>query len=51
MARAQGAHGFGPVENAGDDLASASSQKAIAAVEAGGVAVVDVRVEPAMLRP
>jgi thiamine pyrophosphate-dependent acetolactate synthase large subunit-like protein len=44
MARAQGAAGFGPVEATGD-LAAAFNE-AIAAVEAGGVAVVDVRVEP-----
>lgn len=44
MARAQGAQGFGPVENIAD-LARIFEQ-AIAAVEAGAVAVVDVRVEP-----
>ncbi len=44
MARAQGAEGFGPVENIAD-LATVLEQ-AIAAVEAGAVAVVDVRVEP-----
>jgi thiamine pyrophosphate-dependent acetolactate synthase large subunit-like protein len=44
MARAQGAQGFGPVENIAD-LPAAFAQ-AIAAVEAGGVAVVDVRVAP-----
>jgi thiamine pyrophosphate-dependent acetolactate synthase large subunit-like protein len=44
MARAQGAQGFGPV-NAITDLAPTLA-KAIAAVEAGAVAVVDVRVEP-----
>jgi thiamine pyrophosphate-dependent acetolactate synthase large subunit-like protein len=44
MARAQGALGFGPVESIGD-LAAVFAQ-AIAAVEAGHVAVVDVRVEP-----
>jgi thiamine pyrophosphate-dependent acetolactate synthase large subunit-like protein len=44
MARAQGAAGFGPVEKI-EDLAGAFEQ-AIAAVEAGQVAVVDVRVEP-----
>ncbi|RIX98219.1 thiamine pyrophosphate-binding protein [Aureimonas flava] len=44
MARAQGATGFGPVESrAAMDEAFA---EAIAVVEAGGVAVVDVRVEP-----
>ena len=44
MGRAQGAHGFGPITNTAD-LAPAL-EKAIAAVDAGGVAVVDVRVEP-----
>jgi len=44
MARAQGAQGFGPVTAAAD--LSATFAKAIAAVEAGEVAVVDVRVEP-----
>jgi len=44
MGRAQGAAGFGPVTNPAD-LAEALKQ-AIAAVDAGGVAVVDVRVEP-----
>ena len=44
MARAQGAQGFGPV-TAVADLAPTFA-KAIAAVEAGAVAVVDVRVEP-----
>jgi thiamine pyrophosphate-dependent acetolactate synthase large subunit-like protein len=44
MGRAQGAVGFGPVTKPGD-LAPAL-EKAIAAVDAGGVAVVDVRVEP-----
>ena len=44
MARAQGATGFGPVTAIGD-LAPVFA-KAIAAVEAGEVAVVDVRVEP-----
>jgi thiamine pyrophosphate-dependent acetolactate synthase large subunit-like protein len=44
MARAQGAQGFGPV-TAISDLAPTLA-KAIAAVEAGAVAVVDVRVEP-----
>jgi thiamine pyrophosphate-dependent acetolactate synthase large subunit-like protein len=44
LARAQGAQGFGPVENIAD-LPAAFAQ-AIAAVEAGHVAVVDVRVEP-----
>jgi len=44
MARAQGAQGFGPVERP-DQLAEIFA-KAIATVENGGVAVVDVRVEP-----
>ena len=44
LARSQGAQGFGPVTKQ-DDLV-ATFQKAIAAVEAGAVAVVDVRVEP-----
>jgi thiamine pyrophosphate-dependent acetolactate synthase large subunit-like protein len=44
MARAQGAAGFGPV-TALSELPPAF-EKAIAAVEAGSVAVVDVRVEP-----
>jgi thiamine pyrophosphate-dependent acetolactate synthase large subunit-like protein len=44
MARAQGAFGFGPV-TAIDELES-TFHKAIAAVEEGNVAVVDVRVEP-----
>ena len=44
MARAQGAQGFGPV-TAVSNLAP-TFEKAIAAVEAGAVAVVDVRVEP-----
>jgi thiamine pyrophosphate-dependent acetolactate synthase large subunit-like protein len=44
MARAQGAQGFGPI-TAASDLPSTFA-KAIAAVEAGAVAVVDVRVEP-----
>src|SRR6267154_259531 len=44
MARAQGAQGFGPVTSV-DDL-PAIFAKAIAAGEAGGVAVVDVRVKP-----
>ena len=44
MGRAQGAVGFGPVTKPGD-LAGVL-QKAIAEVNAGGVAVVDVRVEP-----
>jgi thiamine pyrophosphate-dependent acetolactate synthase large subunit-like protein len=44
MGRAQGAQGFGPVEKIAD--LAAVFEQAIAAVEAGGVAVVDVRVEP-----
>ncbi len=44
LARAQGAQGFGPIAR-GEDLIAAF-QAAIAAVEAGGVAVVDVRIEP-----
>ena len=44
MGRAQGAIGFGPITKSAD-LAGALEQ-AIAAVDAGGVAVVDVRVEP-----
>jgi thiamine pyrophosphate-dependent acetolactate synthase large subunit-like protein len=44
MGRAQGALGIGPIANTAD-LAPAL-EKAIAAVDAGGVAVVDVRVEP-----
>ena len=44
IARAQGAVGFGPIEDA-SKLAPAFAE-AIATVEAGGVAVVDVRVAP-----
>jgi thiamine pyrophosphate-dependent acetolactate synthase large subunit-like protein len=44
MARAQGAIGFGPVGAIGD--LALTFAEAIAAVEAGAVAVVDVRVEP-----
>ena len=44
MARAQGAQGFGPVESVAD--LRAVLRQAIAAVDAGEVAVVDVRVEP-----
>ena len=44
MARAQGAQGFGPVTSAAD--LPSTFAKAIAAVDAGAVAVVDVRVEP-----
>lgn len=43
MARAQGAEGFGPVTNSAD--LPEIFRKAIAAVENGAVAVVDVRVE------
>jgi thiamine pyrophosphate-dependent acetolactate synthase large subunit-like protein len=44
MGRAQGAAGFGPVDNPAD-LAAALA-KAVGIVDGGGVAVVDVRVEP-----
>ena len=44
LARAQGARGFGPVDDV--NKLAPSFAEAIAAVEAGGVAVVDVRVEP-----
>jgi thiamine pyrophosphate-dependent acetolactate synthase large subunit-like protein len=44
MARAQGAEGFGPVRTIAE--LGPTISKAIAAVEAGAVAVVDVRVEP-----
>jgi thiamine pyrophosphate-dependent acetolactate synthase large subunit-like protein len=44
LGRAQGAVGFGPVSSA-DELPAALRQ-AVASVVAGGVAVVDVRVEP-----
>jgi thiamine pyrophosphate-dependent acetolactate synthase large subunit-like protein len=44
MGRAQGATGFGPIDKPAD-LAAALT-KAIEVVDAGGVAVVDVRVEP-----
>jgi thiamine pyrophosphate-dependent acetolactate synthase large subunit-like protein len=44
IARAQGAQGFGPVTAIGE--LGSTFAKAIAAVEAGAVAVVDVRVEP-----
>jgi thiamine pyrophosphate-dependent acetolactate synthase large subunit-like protein len=44
LAQAQGAMGFGPVTD-GAELAT-TFQNAIAAVEGGGVAVVDVRVAP-----
>jgi thiamine pyrophosphate-dependent acetolactate synthase large subunit-like protein len=44
MGRAQGAVGFGPITKPAD--LTPALEKAIAAVDAGGVAVVDVRVEP-----
>jgi thiamine pyrophosphate-dependent acetolactate synthase large subunit-like protein len=44
LARAQGATGLGPIDR-GEDLLAAL-RAAIAAVDAGGVAVVDVRIEP-----
>jgi thiamine pyrophosphate-dependent acetolactate synthase large subunit-like protein len=44
MGRAQGAVGFGPIANSAD--LAAALKAAIAAVDAGQVAVVDVRVEP-----
>ena len=44
MARAQGAQGFGPVTSIAE--LEPTFQKAIAAVEGGTIAVVDVRVEP-----
>jgi thiamine pyrophosphate-dependent acetolactate synthase large subunit-like protein len=44
LARAQGAQAFGPVETQSD--LAACYAKAIAAVENGDVAVIDVRVEP-----
>jgi hypothetical protein len=44
LAQAQGAQGFGPITD-GAELAT-TFRKAVAAVEAGGVAVVDVRVAP-----
>jgi thiamine pyrophosphate-dependent acetolactate synthase large subunit-like protein len=44
MAHAQGAKGFGPVRTLGE--MEEAFMQAIAAVEAGEVAVVDVRVEP-----
>ena len=44
MGRAQGAAGFGPISNPAD--LAVALEKAIAAVDAGQVAVVDVRVEP-----
>jgi thiamine pyrophosphate-dependent acetolactate synthase large subunit-like protein len=44
MGRAQGAQGFGPV--ADPEKLAAALKEAIAVVDSGGVAVVDVRVEP-----
>jgi len=44
MGRAQGAAGFGPVTKSAD--LPAVLKQAIAAVDAGQVAIVDVRVEP-----
>jgi hypothetical protein len=44
MGRAQGAVGFGPITKPGEH--APALEKAIAAVDAGQVAVVDVRVEP-----
>ena len=44
LARSQGAKGFGPITKTSDLVAT--FEKAIAAVEAGEVVVVDVRVEP-----
>jgi thiamine pyrophosphate-dependent acetolactate synthase large subunit-like protein len=44
MARAQGAEGFGPVQT--DNELATALRSAIAAVDGGRVAVVDVRVEP-----
>jgi hypothetical protein len=44
MARAQGAQAFGPITAIGN--LGSTFEQAIAAVEAGAVAVVDVRVEP-----
>jgi thiamine pyrophosphate-dependent acetolactate synthase large subunit-like protein len=44
IARAQGAQGFGPVNSTAD--LQPTFEKAIAAVESGAIAVVDVRVEP-----
>jgi thiamine pyrophosphate-dependent acetolactate synthase large subunit-like protein len=44
MARAQGAQGFGPVNSIAD--LQPTFENAIAAVESGAIAVVDVRVEP-----
>jgi thiamine pyrophosphate-dependent acetolactate synthase large subunit-like protein len=44
LARAQGAVGFGPIQTAAD--LPPALQRAVAAVENGAVAVVDVRIEP-----
>jgi thiamine pyrophosphate-dependent acetolactate synthase large subunit-like protein len=44
MARAQGAHGFGPAQTAGE--LEKVLKEAIAVVEGGGVAVVDARILP-----
>jgi thiamine pyrophosphate-dependent acetolactate synthase large subunit-like protein len=44
MGRAQGAQGFGPVSD--PQKLAAVLKEAIAVVDSGGVAVVDVRVEP-----
>jgi thiamine pyrophosphate-dependent acetolactate synthase large subunit-like protein len=44
MARAQGAHGFGPANNAGE--LEKALKEAMAVVENGGVAVVDARILP-----
>jgi thiamine pyrophosphate-dependent acetolactate synthase large subunit-like protein len=44
IARAQGAEGYGPITKV-EELPAVFA-KAIATVEAGGVAVVDVRVKP-----
>jgi thiamine pyrophosphate-dependent acetolactate synthase large subunit-like protein len=49
LARAQGAVGFGPI-NGHAELAAAMAE-AVAAVEAGAVAVIDVRVEPGYAAP
>lgn len=44
VARAQGAHGFGPANNARE--LETALREAVAVVEAGGVAVVDARILP-----
>jgi acetolactate synthase I/II/III large subunit len=44
LARAQGAHGIGPITRSEDVVAAFTA--AIATVESGGVAVVDVRIKP-----